>query len=79
WLSNYRQIILKVSDDLSGLKSYRGEIDGQWILLEYSPKHSTLTYNFSDKKLISGKHTLNVIAIDNVGNTNTLETTFYRK
>ncbi|MFT7497830.1 MAG: hypothetical protein ACI8QP_000410 [Porticoccaceae bacterium] len=79
WLSNYRQIVLKVSDDLSGLKSYRGEIDGQWILLEYSPKHSTLTYNFSDKKLISGKHTLNVIAIDNVGNTNTLETTFYRK
>ena len=79
WLSNYRKIVLKVTDDLSGLKSYRGEIDGQWILLEYNPKHSTLTYDFSDRKLTSGKHTLKVIVVDNVNNTNILETTFYRK
>lgn len=79
WVTNYTRIVLKVSDDLSGLKSYRGEIDGEWILLEYSPKHGTLTYDFSDKKLVGTKHNLKVIAIDNVGNTNTIESTFYRK
>ncbi len=79
WLTNFKRIILKVSDDLSGIKSYRGEIDGEWILLEYSPKHGTLTYNFLDKKFITAKHQLKVIVIDNVGNTNTIEATFYRK
>jgi len=79
WLTNYNYLILKVSDKISGLKSYMGEIDGEWILLEYDPKKDTLTYNFSDKKFTTAKHQLKVIAIDNVGNTNTLEATFYRK
>ena len=79
WVTNYKKIILKTSDDLSGIKSYRGEIDNEWILLEYSPKYGTLTYDFSDKKLVGSKHLLKVIVVDNVGNTNTLETTFYKK
>jgi hypothetical protein len=79
WVTNYKKIVLKVSDDLSGIKSYRGEIDNEWILLEYSPKYGTLTYDFSDKKLTGIKHQLKVIVVDNVGNTNTLETTFYKK
>lgn len=79
WLTHYNYLKLKVSDELSGLKSYRGEIDGEWIRLEYSPKHRTLTYDFTDKKFTNAKHQLKVIAIDNVGNTKLLEATFYRK
>lgn len=79
WMSYYKRLVLKTSDKISGIKSYRGEIDNQWILLEYDSKHETLTYDFSDKKLEGTKHQLKVIVIDNVGNTNTLETTFYRK
>jgi murein DD-endopeptidase MepM/ murein hydrolase activator NlpD len=79
WLTNYKKLVLKTSDNLSGIKSYRGEIDGQWILLEYSPKQKTLTYDFSDKKLEGSKHQLKVIVKDNVGNTNIIEKTFYRK
>ena len=79
WLTNFKRLRLKVSDDLSGIKSYKGEIDGEWILLEYSPKHSSLTYEFSDKKFTTAKHQLKVIVTDNVGNTNTIEATFYRK
>lgn len=79
WLTHYNFLKLKVSDKLSGIKSYRGEIDGEWILLEYSPKYGTLTYNFADKKFTTAKHQLKVIAIDNVGNTKLLEATFYRK
>lgn len=79
WVTNFKQLVLKVSDDLSGLKSYRGEIDGEWILLEYSPKHRTLTYDFSDIKFTKAEHNIKVIVEDNVGNTKTLEATFYRK
>ena len=61
------------------IKSYRGEINNEWILLEYNPKYGSLTYDFSDKKLTGSKHLLKVIVVDNVGNTNTLETTFYKK
>ena len=77
-LTNFTRITLKISDDLSGIKSYRGEIDGEWILLEYSPKKGTLTYDFSDRKFKKKKHLLKIIVEDNVGNTNTLEATFYR-
>ncbi len=79
WLTNYKKLVLKTTDNLSGIKSYRGEIDGQWILLEYNPKHKTLTYDFSDKEFVNAKHELKVIVKDNVGNTKILETTFYRK
>ena len=79
WLTHYNYLVFKVSDKGSGLKSYRGEIDGEWILLEYSPKHGTLTYDFTDKKFKNAKHSIKVEVIDNVGNTNTLDATFYRK
>ena len=79
WLSNFRRITLKVSDDFSGLKYYRGEIDGAWVLLEYDPKHGSLTYDFADKKFTTAKHNLKVKVEDYAGNTNTLEATFYRK
>lgn len=79
WVTNYKKLVLKTSDNLSGIKSYRGEIDNEWILLEYNPKYGTLTYDFSDKKLVGSKHLLKVIVEDNAGNTNTLEKTFYRK
>ncbi|MBV1888611.1 MAG: M23 family metallopeptidase [Urechidicola sp.] len=79
WMTNYRRLVVKVSDEGSGLKSYRGEIDGEWVLFEYSPKHGTLTYDFSDKKFVKAQHKLKVIVNDNVGNTNMIEATFYRK
>lgn len=79
WLSNYQYLKLKVSDNISGIKFYRGEIDGKWILLEYDPKTGILTYNFDDRKLEGNEHTLKVTAIDNVNNTNVYIATFYRK
>jgi len=79
WLSKYKYLKVKISDGLSGIKSYRAEIDGQWVLMEYEPKKGLLTYDFSDKKLTGNKHTLKVIAIDNVNNSNTYIATFFKK
>ncbi len=79
WLTHFKTLQVKISDAESGIKSYRGEIDGNWILMEYDVKRSMLTYNFSDKKYINSKHNLKVVVTDNVGNSSTLNATFYRK
>ena len=78
-LTKYRFLKFRVSDNLSGIKSYRGEIDGKWILLEYDAKKGRLTYDFNDTQLEGTKHSLKVIVSDNVNNTNTYIATFYKK
>lgn len=79
WLTHFKNLKIKISDDESGIKSYRGEIDGEWILLEYNVKNSILTYNFKDKAFTNARHELKVTVTDNVGNTNTINAIFFRK
>jgi hypothetical protein len=79
WLTNSKTLQVKISDQGSGINSYRGEIDGEWILMEYSVKTGLLTYDFNDKTFNEAKHELKVVVTDNVGNTTTLNATFYRK
>ena len=78
WLTNYRYLSLQISDDLSGIDSYDATLNGEWILMEYEPKTSTLTYNFDDKILDRKQCELKVTVTDNVGNTTTFESSFYR-
>jgi len=79
WLSKFRYLKINIKDDLAGIKSYRGEIDGKWILLEWNLKKGYLVYDFNDKKLTGTKHQLEVKVTDNANNTKTYSTTFYRK
>jgi murein DD-endopeptidase MepM/ murein hydrolase activator NlpD len=79
WLTHFKTLQVKISDKDSGVKSYRGEIDGEWILMEYNVKNDLLTYNFSDKNFTEAKHELKVVVIDNVGNQSELKSTFFRK
>jgi hypothetical protein len=79
WLSKFKFIRIKISDDFSGVKSYRGTINGQWILFEYEPKRNLLTYNFSDKVFDLTKHELHLEVFDNVGNRAVYKTTFFKK
>lgn len=79
WISNSKTIQVKVSDKGSGIKDWRATIDGEWVLMEYNHKKRILTYNFNDKKLVGSKHIFNIVVSDNVGNTNTVSTTFFRK
>jgi len=79
WLTNFNELKIKITDNESGVKSYRGEIDGEWILLEYDPKTDLLVYNLNDKIFTTAKHNLKITVTDNVGNTTTLNATFFRK
>lgn len=78
-LTNYRKLKFDVWEKETGIHTYNGYIDGEWILLEYEYKNHTLTYNFSDKKLKGYKHTLKIIVTDKLGNKGVYETYFYRK
>lgn len=79
WLNNYKYLSLKIVDDLSGIDTYNAYINGEWVLMSYEYKTNTITYNFDDKILNKKECNLKVIVTDNVGNTTTYETTFYRK
>jgi len=79
WISNYRYLKLKIDDEESGINSYRATINGKWILMEYDYKKNSLIYDFNDNIIADTKNNLRVIVTDNVGNSSTFETTFYRK
>jgi len=79
WISKNKHLIVKIKDNLSGIKSYRGEIDGRWIRMEFDAKKSTLKYNFSDLVLKGEKHTFTLAVKDNVNNITNYKVIFYRK
>ncbi|WP_108423497.1 M23 family metallopeptidase [Flagellimonas amoyensis] len=79
WLSNYSYLSLTITDDLSGIDTYSATLNGEWILMEYEPKTNTITYNFDDKILNATECELKVTVTDNVGNSSTFISTFFRK
>ena len=79
WLSKNSTLKVKIKDNESGIKNYSASIDGTWILMELNHKKGILTYNFTDKKLIGSKHIFKLVVSDNVGNTKTITTTFFKK
>ncbi|PQJ77801.1 M23 family metallopeptidase [Polaribacter porphyrae] len=79
WLTKLKTLKVKISDIGSGVKNWRATIDDEWILMQYNHKKGILTYNFSDKKLVGSKHIFKLVVSDNVGNTNEVSATFYKK
>lgn len=69
WVSK-QAITLRLSDNLSGVQTYRGEIDGQYVLFEMNSK-SVITYHFDKERLARGKHTLKLVVTDACGNQST--------
>jgi hypothetical protein len=51
-----RFITLRITDNLSGIKSYRGEIDGRFVLFELDGKKGLVTYHFDKQRLPKGAH-----------------------
>jgi len=78
WLDDQNSIQLTISDELSGIQSYNGYLNGNWILLEYDNKTKKLTHYFSDGIVAEGDNALKVVVVDNVGNSTIFETHFFR-
>ena len=60
-------IKLTIKDKHSGIKYYRGEIDGKWILMDYDHKRDLLKFEIKNN-ISKGKHNFTLKLIDNVGN-----------
>lgn len=74
---NQKTIQFFISDELSGIKSYDGFINGKWVLFEFEPKNRKLTHTITEGKINAGKNVLKLVVVDNVGNSTTFETTFF--
>ena len=67
----------QIVDKLSGIHSYEGYIDGQWVLFEYDLKNDLLVYTFDKAKIKSNTtHELELYISDSNGNTNLFLATF---
>ncbi len=78
-LTNKNKISFKIDDDFSGISSYSGEIDGNWILFEYDAKNDLLEYYFDEEHLtLNTNHQLELIVTDAKDNRTTYEAEFYR-
>ncbi|MBG6187654.1 M23 family metallopeptidase [Flavobacterium sp. CAN_S2] len=78
WISDQKTIQLSIYDELSGIKSYNCYLNGKWVLFEYDNKTRKLTHYFSDGIAVDGANDLKVVVTDNVGNSTTFETRFFR-
>ena len=79
WISDQKNLKIMISDDLSGISSYRATINGKFILMEYEYKNNTLTYDFADNINTETENNLRLIVTDNVGNSATFDAKFFRK
>jgi hypothetical protein len=78
WISEVNAIQFTIGDSLSGIKSYNGYINGNWVLFEYDNKTRKITHKFQDELLAEGANDLKIEVVDNVGNSAIFETHFFR-
>jgi murein DD-endopeptidase MepM/ murein hydrolase activator NlpD len=78
WISMQKTIQLSINDSGSGIKSYNGYLNGNWVLFEYDNKTKRITHNFIDGIVAEGANDLKVVVSDNVGNSTIFETSFFR-
>jgi hypothetical protein len=67
----------RIRDNLSGLKSFNGYIDGSWVLMEFDTKTATLWHTF-DEHTGNGKHQLKLVLEDMKGNVKNYLVNFYK-
>lgn len=75
WMRNSR-IVFAVADGETSIKSFRGTIDGNFVLFEYSSKNSRLTLDLKKENVGRGNHVLKVEVTDACGNVSVFEKNF---
>lgn len=76
WGKNAR-VTYKISDALSGITSFRGEIDGKFALFELDGKTGTVTFRMDPSRFTRGKsHRVVMTVTDACGNVTTARSRF---
>lgn len=76
-LTGISKMTFKIRDNLSGIKSFNGYIDGRWVLMEFDTKTASLWHTFDDSTS-SGKHIFELIVSDMKDNNRNYSITFYK-
>ena len=78
-LTESERIRFTVKDDLAGIKSIEGLLDGKWALFDYDPRISRITHYFDKQRFELGKrHTFKLTVTDYRDNKTVYETTFWK-
>lgn len=77
-LTTQKTISVSVSDLHSDIDTYNGYLNGKWILMEYDYKTKKLTHNLEDAIYVEGRNDLKIVVTDNLQNSTTFESYFYK-
>jgi hypothetical protein len=67
------RLLIRITDNFSGIANYKVMLDGKWILAEFDAKNDLLVYEFDANTIFSRKQQLMVIISDPKKNTTTLQ------
>ncbi|MCQ2227500.1 MAG: M23 family metallopeptidase [Bacteroidales bacterium] len=67
-LTQQNNIMIGISDNLSGIRKYNCYIDGQWVCMEYDYKQTRLWNKVSKLNLKTGDHVIEAVIEDECGN-----------
>ena len=76
-LAGQKKIKFIINDELSGIASYRGTLNGKWILMEYDAKNDLLFYTI-DERLQAGENPFSLEVTDGKGNRKIYSAKFVR-
>ena len=71
-----KKISIRITDNLSGISTFKGEINGNYALFEYDAKNALITYDFDEERLHPGYHRLKLTVTDRCGNKSYFEHSF---
>jgi murein DD-endopeptidase MepM/ murein hydrolase activator NlpD len=77
-LTTQKTISVSVTDLHSDIDTYNGYLNGKWILMEYDYKTKKLTHNLEDVIYVEGRNDLKIVVTDNLQNSTTFESYFYK-
>ncbi len=73
------KIRFEIKDDLAGIGTIEGLIDGKWALFEYDAKNNLITHYFDAERFEMNKqHNFKLTVTDNRGNSSLYEATFQK-
>lgn len=78
WLSNGK-LVLSFEENETSLKSFKGTLNGEFILFEYNSKNSEFTLDLKREKVKAGMYHLRFVAMDRCGNETVYEKDFEYK
>lgn len=62
------RIVCRIADGETGIRDYRGTIDGRWVLFKYSSKNARLTCDLRAEGIGPGPHQVEIKVTDMRGN-----------